>query len=139
MNEKNRAERKNVWLGLGLIALAMAVFLFIMTSYFSGIENIMQNAAIPENFDNVVVVVIMPMALCILYLFQSGIEGWNEDSKKSKWRIALASISLAIDIVLIVAGIYLAPVMPIIAGNCFTLLLVVELVSFAIAAVICVN
>lgn len=139
MNERNRAERKNVLLGLGLIALAMAVFLFIITSYFSGIENIMQNAAIPEDFDNVVVVVIMPMALCILYLFQSGIEGWNDDSKKSKWRIVLASISLAIAIALIVAGVYLAPVMPIIAGNCFTFLLVVELVSLVIAAVICVN
>lgn len=139
MNERNRAERKNVLLGLGLIALAMAVLLFIITSYFSGIEKIMQNAAIPEEFDNVVVVVIMPMALCILYLFQSGIEGWKENAKNSKWRIVLASLSLAAAVVLIVAGVYLVPVMPIIAGNCFTFLLVVELVSLVIAAVICVN
>ena len=139
MNEKNRAERRNVMLGLGLMAIALAVVLFILTSYFSGVEEIMQTGVIPEDFGNVVVVVIMPWALCILYLFHTGIEGVMAFEKKAKWRLLLASISLALMIVLTVAGVSLLPAMPTIAGSCFTMLFVSEIVCCAATSVVCLK
>ncbi len=139
MNEKNRTEKKNVFWGLGLMLFAMAVFMFIMTSYFSGVEEIMDTGVIPENFENVLFVVMLPLALCIIHLFRTGFEGIIAKEKTAKWRIVLASLTLAVSIILVVTGICLLNITPILAGNCFTMLFMTELISLSIAGVICIN
>ena len=139
MNEKNRAEKKNVFWGLALMLLVMAVFMFVMTSYFSAVEEIMDIGAIPANFENVLFVVTLPLALCIIYLFHTGIENWGTKGKDAKSRVILASITLAVSMTLLVNGFCLLDINQILAGNCFTLLFMTEIISLSMAGVICIN